>query len=268
MNTRTLLKLSIAANAIFGIAIAGLSWRLDLPARAIAKVQHAIAGTEPVRVIERSDGQIRPRPESRDDWIALFREEAAAMADCNPEKLYVLLGDSITERFPAELLPPDRDWLNQGISSEHAHGLYERLGLLDGTNPQKIFVMIGINDLMFEHNSRNFLENYRRIASGLRDRHPGAEVVMLSVLPHRGIENFGEALQSVKDPASNAEIRSVNQRLAAIAKEEGATFLDLTPIFSDRDGNLQANITNDGLHLDKDGYTLWRGALMLFDDPL
>jgi len=41
-------------------------------------------------------------------------------------------------------------------------------------------------------------------------------------------------------------------------------YLDLYPMFSDAEGNLQTELSTDGLHLNEQGYLVWRSALQLF----
>ena len=48
-----------------------------------------------------------------------------------------------------------------------------------------------------------------------------------------------------------------------IANQQGIEYLDLYPLFTDRNGDLSLEFTTDGLHLNPQGYTVWRTALAL-----
>lgn len=196
------------------------------------------------------------------DWLERLEEEAEAIAAESPERLYVLAGDSISLSFPEQLLPLDVTWLNQAISGEGSEGLYERLPLLDNTRPDKIFVMIGINDLLRGEDDETILENHRKIIKDILWIHPNTEVVVQSILPHSGENATWEGREKLLD-LPNQRIERLNERLAAIAQVEGATYLNLYPLFSDEAGYLNAKFTTDGLHLNEQGYELWRMALII-----
>jgi len=260
-----LLRLSLLTNAILVAAIVGLSLQFDLPSRlrqawkTWQNSQNAIA-QEDANPAEPG----RPTPNTYQGWVELLGQEAAAIAKQKPENLYILTGDSITRWFLPKMLPPGATWLNQGISGDGSEGVYQRLKLFDDTEPRKVFVMIGINDLLRGMDDETLLENYRRIVKDILWIHPDTEVVVQSILPHGAETSTWEGKENIKN-VSNERIRSFNDRLAAMADYEGVTFLDLHPIFADASGKLRAELTTDGLHLNQQGYFLWRSALMIFN---
>lgn len=209
--------------------------------------------------------QLGPRHQwNYEQWLAQLQREAEAIAANPPERLGVLAGDSISLWFPPELLPPQRTWLNQGISGEVSSGLLKRLPLFDNCNPEVIFVMIGINDLIRGVSPSEVLENHRAIVRDLVWVHPNARIVVQSILPHSGSGASWEGRDRLLN-IPNDRIGEINRELAAIASEEGVEFLDLYPLFADSQGNLRLDLTTDGLHLNEQGYLVWRTALMVFD---
>ncbi|MCT7957820.1 SGNH/GDSL hydrolase family protein [Laspinema palackyanum] len=185
-----------------------------------------------------------------EQWKALLEREAQAVAKGQgSNRLAVLLGDSISMWFPQDRLPQGRIWLNQGISGDTSRGILSRLSALRGTRPDTIYILAGINDLRQGMGVDEILENHRQILRCLRQEHPGAQVILQSILPTRLAQ------------IPNRQIEWINQQLAAIAQEEGASYLDLYAQFSDRAGNLQLELTTDGLHLNARGYELWQGTL-------
>ena len=86
---------------------------------------------------------------SYQDWIEVLSSDANAAASKNPEHLTVLLGDSLSLWVPGELMPGRRVWINQSISGEKTQGLLNRLELLDDNEVEAVFIMIGINDLIW-----------------------------------------------------------------------------------------------------------------------
>jgi lysophospholipase L1-like esterase len=185
-----------------------------------------------------------------EQWKNLLANEARAIAfGQGSNRLSVLLGDSITLWFPHEQLSRNRLWLNQGISGDTTTGILNRLSALLPTRPDTIYLMAGINDLRRGETDATILGNFRQIMRRLRQQHPDAQVVVQSILPTQLIE------------ISNARIRHLNRRIEAIAQEEGAQYLDVYSQFIDAQGNFRPELTTDGLHLNAQGYQVWRSQL-------
>ncbi|MEM6423813.1 MAG: GDSL-type esterase/lipase family protein [Cyanobacteria bacterium P01_D01_bin.128] len=195
-----------------------------------------------------------------EEWLALLRQEAQAAAEQNPDPLNILLGDSISLWFPPELLPTRQTWLNQGISGDTTGRLRDRLTILDPVPADKIFVMIGINDLIWGQPDAVILENYRYIVQTLRTRHPNATVIVQSILPHAA-ENATWSERDRLLALPNRRIRTLNGAIEQIAAEAEATYLNLYPLFADSQGRLRTDFTTDGLHLNAQGYSLWQRAI-------
>lgn len=200
---------------------------------------------------------------SYEQWLDVLKQEAIAVSTKNPERLTVLLGDSLSLWFPPEQLPGDRSWLNQGISGETTAAMLKRLSFLDGTKPQTILVMAGINDLKSGVSEADLLTNYRTLIQTLKQKHPETELVVQSILPHSGPGITAEESDRLK-AIPNEQIFRLNQKLATIAKEEQAFFLNLNPLFADQEGMLRSDLTTDGLHLSPAGYLVWSTALQTF----
>lgn len=197
------------------------------------------------------------------DWLGILQREAAVMATQQPAHLAILAGDSLSLWFPPDLLPTNHTWLNQGISGETSAGLRDRLNLFRQTQPQVIFVMIGINDLIRGIPSDTVLRHQQSIIRDLQHQHPQAKIVVQSVLPHSGEQATWEGREHLLR-IRNTEIRELNRALAATCAEAGVYYLDLHPLFVDREGNLRLDLTTDGLHLNGNGYLVWRSALYTF----
>jgi len=196
-------------------------------------------------------------------WLDLLKQEAKVAAERAPVHLTVLVGDSISLWFPTELLPPERYWLNQGISGETSAGLLRRLDLFDQTRPQTIFVMIGINDLLRGVSDETLLANQRLILKDLQAAHPQAQIVLQSILPHAETPIWEGHSRLVAIP--NQRIQAINARLEEMARESGAYFLDLYPLFANPEGYLRPELSTDGLHLSPQGYQTWSIALQVYN---
>lgn len=256
--------LSLAANGLLVLAIA---WVL-LPDNRWSVSSAVSQKTAPDRVSypkPEPTSELGPRHQlNYQQWVDLLAREAEVVAAKQPEHLAILLGDSLSLWFPVQMLPSDRNWLNQGISGETSEGLLKRLDLFDKTQPEVIFVMIGINDLIRGFSDETILTNQQQIVRYLRRVHPQAKIVVQSILPHGEQKATWEGRDRLLS-IPNSRIRELNQQLKAIAQEEEVSYLDLYPLFADAEGNLKMEMSSDGLHLNPQGYLVWRSALIVFN---
>lgn len=194
-------------------------------------------------------------------WVALLHQEAIAAQ--NAPRLTVLLGDSISLWFPQNLLPGRRTWLNQAISGERSDGLLQRLNSFDQVPVETFFVMIGINDLIGGRSEAQVAQNVANTVAYLQQRHPDAQIIVQSILPHSAANATWEGRARLL-VLPNARIQSVNRRLATIANDKDIYYLDLYPLFADGEGALRLDLTTDGLHLNERGYLVWRTAIAMW----
>ncbi len=264
--------LSLLTNGVLILAVAQLLRGHNLtessPASAAVTVESPEEQIRPPATNSAKAALEAPVPGQRhrwsyQQWVTQLGREAEAAASNRPPKLSVLAGDSLSMWFPTKLLPPDRIWLNQGISGETSVGLLKRLQLFDRTLPDTVFVMIGINDLLRGASDEGILNNQRQIIRDLRWAHPKAQVVVQSILPHSGEQSTWENRDRLL-AIPNSRIRAINRRLKEIANSENVSYLDLQPLFADADGNLPKELSTDGLHLNDRGYLVWRSALQMF----
>ncbi|MEP0887895.1 MULTISPECIES: GDSL-type esterase/lipase family protein [unclassified Leptolyngbya] len=253
--------LSLAANVVLLLILLQMGIRQYWLHRAVVLMQPSSAASQSFTVSVPSLGTRHQL--NYPQWVDLLAQEAQAVAVQKPKHLSVLLGDSISLWFPPDLLLPGRVWLNQGISGENSTGLLQRLDLLDQTEPDTILLMIGINDLLQGVDDETILHNQRQIVQYLKSAHPDAEIVMQSILPHAGEEATWEGRDRLL-AIPNHRIQLLNEQLAEIAQEEEIEYLDLYPLFADSQGNLQMNLSTDGLHLNTDGYWVWRSGLQMY----
>lgn len=200
-----------------------------------------------------------------EQWVALLAAETEAVVAIDAPRQNILLGDSITLWFPSNMLPGRKTWMNQAISGESSGGLLQRLYLLDDTSPEAVFIMVGINDLIWGDSEADLVYNVRRIIDYLHQTHSQTRVVVQSILPHGGEAATWEGRDRLLTIPPD-RIREINDQLKLVAVETGAEFLNLYPLFVNGDGYLRADLTTDGLHLNQDGYMVWRTALALLNE--
>lgn len=198
-------------------------------------------------------------------WVALLQAEAEAAEAIRAPRQTVLLGDSLTLWFPPDMLPGRRTWLNQAISGENSTGLRNRLHLLNNNSLDAAFIMVGINDLIWGGSEADLVYNIRQMISTLQTTHPDTRIVVQSILPHGGAAASWEGRDRLADIPPD-RIQAINAQLKLLAAETGIEFLNLYPLFVDGDGYLRPDLSTDGLHLNQEGYRVWRTALALINE--
>ncbi len=253
--------LSLITNGILLLAVILLIWRQQ-------GVTAFLANILPNHVNASASSQPIPELGNRhklnyQQWVDILKQEAKVAAEKRPTHLTILAGDSLSLWFPPELLPENRHWLNQGISGENSTGLLKRLELFDHTQPETIFVMIGVNDLIQGNDDEIILNNHRQIMRYLRQVHPQTQIVIQSILPHAGKEATWEGREKLLN-IPNSRILKLNQQLKIMATKAGVKYLNLYPLFVNNQGNLRPEFSTDGLHLNSQGYLVWSSALKLY----
>lgn len=256
-----LVSFSLMANGLLILAIVYVAYRQILP--------QAIATDNPSETSQLTDadspgsGSGSRLELSYQEWLDILTTEAKVIAERDVDNVAILLGDSLSQWFPPELLPRDLEWLNQGISGEGSVGLLRRLRIIDDTDPQWIFVMIGINDLIRGEAEETLVANQLEIIRSLKQSHPNSKILLQSILPHSDERSTWER-RDLLLAIPNSKIQKINDRLKIIAREEKIDYLDLYPLFADAQGNLKLSLTTDGLHLSPQGYQVWSVALQVF----
>jgi len=167
----------------------------------------------------------------------------------------VMLGNSLTQSCEWSELMQNPKIVNRGISGDMTGGLLMRLDEITQHQPAKIFLMIGVNDLSV-HSLDDILKNYESIVSDILLKTPSTKLYLQSILPvNNQVRNSGK---------SNSDIIFLNEKIENIASKNGLDFLSLHPLFLDQEGELNANLTQDGIHLDASGYLIWKKELQKY----
>lgn len=247
---------SLAANGALVLVVGISLWRqMGLPA--------------PTRLSSSAEAAAVPlesSPPGYQQSLGQLKDDAQLVAVLKPKHLAVLAGDSLSLRFPPGKLP-EYQVLNQGISGETTAGLLKRLNLFDQTQPDVIFVMIGINDLLRGRSDGEILDDQQRVIENLKVAHPQAKIVMQSVLPHAVEQVTWEGRDRLLT-IPNHRIKALNEGMEAIAQAESIGFFNLYPLFADSQGNLRRELSSDGLHLSHQGYEVWGIALQVYGEEV
>lgn len=155
----------------------------------------------------------------------------------------VMLGDSLTDGAEWEDVFPEVNIANRGIPGDTTLGALNRLDSVLSTQPQRVFVMLGFNDIALKISTDTAFENYVALLDALQAA--GVEPVIQSTL------RTGPSLAHL-----NPEIERLNTLLRQTAVERELLFIDLNPSLAP-DGLLKSEFTTDDVHINGSGYAAW-----------
>jgi len=159
----------------------------------------------------------------------------------------VFVGDSLTDGMRWNETFPDRRVRNYGVSGDTVQGVVNRIDQVVAAEPAQVFVQIGTNDITHGRTAEEIAANYATLLDRLADGLPDARIYVQSVLP--------------REPSRAEIVRDVNTRIAVLARERGAQYVDLHTRFVVDGGRIDPRLTPDDLHLSGEGYMRWRDAV-------
>jgi lysophospholipase L1-like esterase len=173
----------------------------------------------------------------------------------------VMIGDSITQFGEWKEMFPHTSVLNRGIGSDTVPGVINRLRSIVGAKPEIAFVMIGLNDIAsYERPVDAVLRDYVLLIKELQ-QHQIAPVIESTLYVAVATSPFSHPF--TKDSLLNTRISELNTGLRKYAEEQRIAFVDLNGSLS-RCGSLRPEVTSDGVHLNGEGYLIWRNEIAQF----
>lgn len=169
----------------------------------------------------------------------------------------VFLGNSLTELFYLDTYFADSTLLNCGIVGDFSEGLVKRIDNIAKLKPEKLFIEIGINDMIEKIALDDICANYREVIKKMQAQSPQTKIYIQSNLPV--IINRPSFLTDDKDV--NNRILKQNENLKKIAKEFNLTYIDIYSAFI-KHPNLNELFVPDGVHLTPTAYTIWKNTIM------
>jgi lysophospholipase L1-like esterase len=168
----------------------------------------------------------------------------------------VFIGDSLTEWFDFDHYFPGIAIINEGIAGDTSYGVLERIDDIMLRPAEKIFLMIGINDIFNGFLKEDIVENQQLIIEEIQTQSTQSELIVQSLLP------VNESMLGSPDYL-NKLIRYINKELKNQCNALNITYLDLYNDFI-LEGELKQEYTTDGGHLSEEGYKLWAKKLQAF----
>ena len=169
----------------------------------------------------------------------------------------VFLGNSLTEMWDINYYFNDSTLLNAGITGDFSEGLIKRLDNIIKLKPEKLFIEIGINDMIEKISLEEICANYKEVIKTVQAQSPQTKIFIQSNLPV--IINRPSFLTDDKDV--NDRVLQQNENLKKIAKEFNLTYIDVHATFANYP-KLPDLFIPDGVHLTPTAYNLWKTILM------
>jgi lysophospholipase L1-like esterase len=193
------------------------------------------------------------RERAQSDWPNLCRYRPANAALRQRPRM-VFIGDSITENWvkgdPALF---SKDIVGRGISGQTSPQILLRFFQdVVELRPQTVHIMAGTNDIAGNTGpttEQNFKNNIMAMVELAHAHH--IDVLLASIPPASGFL-WKPALK----PAST--IVKLNQWLRSFAASSGSRYVDYYSLLADSQGGFLAQLSNDGVHPNRDGYAAMR----------
>ncbi len=210
----------------------------------------------PFGQIEAVKGYFAAPPSETPQPSAYWLEKSSFFDTFGAHASVVMIGDSITDGAEWREMFPGAAIANRGIDGDTTGGVLRRMEGIKSVHAKKAFIMIGINDLGKQGRTVDAVfGDYGRIVSQLVQG--GVKVFVQSTLV------CNEAKASwIACAAIQGKIRQLNARLATLASGNVA-YIDINAGLAGK-GGLKAELTYDGVHLNGDGYRIWKNEISKF----
>lgn len=163
-------------------------------------------------------------------------------------------GDSITRGSDFQSYFPEVKIVNLGLSGDNLVGMRRRVSILQAVNPEKVFIMVGTNDLV--HISLDcYSQRYEELLQTVIDLIPNATIYLQSVLPSNHV--MGKY-------APNAKVQRANDIIKELAQKYNCTYIDLYSLYVDENNEMPRELTRDGVHLYSESYDRWAEEVKKF----
>lgn len=168
----------------------------------------------------------------------------------------VFVGNSITNGCEWSELLSDCRFKNRGINNDNSMGVLNRIKSIAVYHPDKIFLMIGINDLEQNISQDSTLLNFEKIINIVHRESSYTELFVQSILPINESLYYGTT--------NNGTISQLNYKLKLLCDKQGVRYCDLSSYFLDKHRQLDTKYTNDGIHLNGTGYIQFKNAIQSY----
>ena len=163
----------------------------------------------------------------------------------------VFIGSSQTYGGNFQDYFPNAITCSLGYSGDDMNGVMLRVGQIKAVQPEKVFVLTGINGLQ-RKSEKTFEAQYQRMVDSIIKVAPQAEIYLQSILPVNHSMCRGRA--------SSEKIIKSNETIAKIAARSSCIYVDLWSLY-EKSGEMPKELTRDGVHLLPEAYERWANEI-------
>jgi lysophospholipase L1-like esterase len=184
-------------------------------------------------------------------WEAEIRNfEHADSLQPPPQGAYLLVGSSSIRMW--ETLRedfPDHQVINRGYGgSELADAVHFAERIIFPYKPKMVIVYAGDNDIANGKKPEQIVSDFKELVLRIHERLPHARIAYISIKPSLARWNLVTQIRK-----TNTLIRKSTRRDTLLS------FIDVFTPMLGKDGKPRKELfLQDGLHMNRDGYTLWR----------
>ncbi len=121
--------------------------------------------------------------------------------------------------------------------------------LLNGRKYDKIYLMLGINELGCQF--QQTVEQYENLVNLIQKTQPEAKLFLMANL------HVTQAWSDTDKTINNPAIDRFNEAISSLADDKTVFYLDANSLFDDETGSLTEQESADGVHLVAEGYGKW-----------
>lgn len=171
-------------------------------------------------------------------------------------------GSSLMEQFPVnELLMTNgmaQVVYNRGIGGFTTTDMLQHMEeMVFGTEPSRIFINIGTNDIGSpDYQLEALLKRYEEIIVRIQERLPEAEINMMAYYPVNETDKIpeGEWGKTAFVTRTNENLNIANAAIENLAAKKGCRFINVNEGLADERGKLKKEYTIEGIHMYANGY--------------
>jgi len=186
--------------------------------------------------------------------LARYTEANQRLAAADPAKpRVVFFGDSITDFWRLNEYFPGSDYINRGIAGQTTGEMLQRfLADVIAVRPQAVLILAGTNDLARGIPVAAIESNYQALATFAFAY--GVKVIFASVTPVSDYHKDQNPAYERTPGRPPERIRELNDWLKAYCAKQGYAYVDYYSSLVDANGQLIADMGDDGLHPNAKGY--------------
>lgn len=137
---------------------------------------------------------------------------------------------------------------NDGVSGRESWQLVPAIDGYVASNPDKIFIMIGVNNILNRHEDV-LINDLSTIIDKIKRASSKTQIFIISMLP-------------VNDTFSNSLIEVYNNQIQALCTSKNVQFISVYNLFKDSKTIIKLNYyLSDGIHLTDAGYKVFANAI-------